>query len=256
MPVPVNQTPLTFTSRFTAFRDQHRVHVSGALAVIATLTLMASEIFPKVHDIVQKNQVIEYVILFVVLDLAVSIHLLKGHGAAHLARNQDESLTHLIEAVHHCRTGGVDLLEYAGSTTLPLIRAIQREGVPMRMLVKHPDTVAGLQRQRMITTLDTLFNSIFENHQSYFEVRCYRMPFCVRGRRLGQEVLELGWLTPDTKRQTAYGHSNPSVVVDLSTKSSDFVREFFERTFEDLWKADDTEDARVVLQRIQSAAKI
>ena len=121
----------------------------------------------------------------------------------------------------------------------------------MRMLIKHPDTVAGLQRERTVGTLEIIFDSIFENYQGKFEVRCYCLPFNLRGRRLGKKLLELGWLTTDAKRQTAYGHQNPSVIVDLSTKRNDYLLEFFNRSFDDLWNASDTEDAQAVLSRFR-----
>jgi hypothetical protein len=244
--------PQTLASRFKAFLDRHRVQALATFAVIVALTFIAAQILPPVQQFVLKRGVIQYATLLLVLDLAVSVFLQQAPGRTRLSQNQDESLPRLIEAVPHCRTDGVDLLEYAGATTLPLIRDIQREGVPLRMLVKHPDTVSGLQKQRMITTLDTLYNSIFDGYTGKFEVRCYRLPFNVRGRRLGGEVLELGWLTTDLKRQSAYGHSNPSVIADLSTKSNEYLREFFDRTFSDLWTAADTEDGRAVLTRLQS----
>lgn len=120
----------------------------------------------------------------------------------------------------------------------------------MRMLVKHPATVSGLQRHRMITTLDTLYNSIFENCPADCEIRCYRLPFNMRGRRMGREMLEIGWLTSDVRRQTAYGHSNPCVLVDLTSSKNEYLREFFDRTFTDIWNAPDTEDAREVLEQL------
>ena len=120
----------------------------------------------------------------------------------------------------------------------------------MRLLVKHPETVVGIQRQRMLATLDTLYNSIFDNYTGSFEIRCYRLPFTLRGRRLGREVLELGWLTPDIQRQTAYGHANPLILVDLSTKRNEHLQMFFDRTFNDYWKDDKTEDGRAVLGRL------
>jgi hypothetical protein len=221
-------------------------------AVLATIAFLTGEIVPKVNEFIFHSGVLQYITFIVLLDLSVSVYLHQARPTTRVSKNQDESMPGLIEAVPHCRAGSADFLEYAGATALPLVRAIQREGVPMRMLVKHPDTLLGLQKQRMITTLDTLFNSIFDGQSGSFEIRCYRQAFAVRGRRLGDEVLELGWLTPDLKHQTAYGHSNPSLVADLSTKSNRYLLEFFERTFSDLWNAQDTEDGRTVLERLGS----
>jgi hypothetical protein len=124
----------------------------------------------------------------------------------------------------------------------------------LRILVKHPDTVEGMQKQRMITTLDTIYNSIYEDGcPARVELRCYRQPFSLRGRRFGKKLLELGWLTVDAKRQMAFGHSNPSIVVDLTTTENEYLLRFFERTFDDLWNDPTTEDGKKVLARLQIA---
>lgn len=246
--------PKTMLGRLKAFRDRYRVQTSVALAVLTTLTFIVAEIVPTVQQFVLDGGILQYVALLVLLDLAASVYLLQRPPLIRLARNQDESMPILIEALAHCRTDGVDLIEYAGATTLPLIRAIRREGVPMRMLVKHPETIGGLQKQRNITTLDTIYNSIFSDYRDSFEIRCYRLPYTLRGRRFGKKSLELGWLTPDVKRQTAYGHSNPSLIVDSSTSINEHLLIFFDRTFETLWNDEETEDGRAVLERLQVSA--
>ena len=234
--------PDTMLGRFNAFRDRYRIHTSATLAVLAALTFIVAEIVPAVQQFV------------VLLDLTVSLYLLRRPPTTQMAKNQDESMPRLIEALPHCRIDGVDLLEYAGATTLPLIRAIRREDLPLRILVKHPETINGIQRQRNITTLDTICNSIFENYQGTFEIRCYRLPYTLRGRRLGKKLLELGWLTPDVKRQTAFGHGNPSLIADLSNRNNEHLHVFFETTFETYWNDPETEDGRAVLERLHASA--
>lgn len=249
---PTGETKRTLTRRFNEYRNRYRVQIAAAFAVVATFALVGAQFFPAVQEYAFQSGLVQYITLLVVLDLAVSRYLDRGQSTTQLGRNQDETMPRLIEAVSRCRSTGIYLLEYAGATTLPLIRAVRREGVPLQMLVKHPDTIVGAQRHRNIGALDTIINSIFDNYHGEFEVRCYRQPFSLRGRRLGNELLELGWLTPDVKRQMAYGHANPSVIVDLSMRSDNYLLEFFDRTFKDLWNDDDTEDARAVLGRLQS----
>ena len=242
----------TLLGKFNAFRDRYRVHTYATLAVLATVSFFLAETVTVVHHFVATSGVLQFVTFIVLLDLAVAVHLLQRPPPARLARNQDESMTRLLETVQHCRIDGVDLLEYAGATTLPLIRAIARDVVPMRMLVKHPETIDGLQKQRNITTLDTLYNSIFSDYRGSFEIRCYKLPYSLRGRRLGKALLEVGWLTPDVKQQNAFGHGNPSLIVDLSTRSNEHLRVFFDRTFETLWNDKGTENALTVLERLRA----
>lgn len=245
------KNPNTLIGKFTVFRDKYRVQLSATLAVVASLTFIVAEIIPPVQKFIFDSGLLQYLIFLFLLDLTVSIYLQQKPPKTYLVKNQDESMLKLIEAVKHCKSDGADLIEYAGGTILPLIRAIQREGVKMRLLIKHPETITGIQRDRMIGTLDTLYNSIFEDAENKFEIRCYRLPYTLRGRRLGKEVLELGWLTPDKKRETAYGHSNPSVLIDLSVRHNYYLLKFFDKTFDDLWNDDETEDGKSVLERSQ-----
>lgn len=250
----IDKKLVTWTARFQDFIDRHRVHAAAVFAVLAIGAFVASQISGLVQQWVEESGIVLYVALLVVLDVAVSLHLLKRTPSIRLRANQDESLQGLISAVDRCKHDTIDLLEYAAATTLPLVRRIQREGIPLRLLIKHPETIEGIQKQRMIATLDTIYNSIYDEDESLVEIRCYRLPYGLRARRLGKQVLELGWLTPDLKRQTAYGHQNPSVVADLSSRSNDHLRTFFDRTFDDLWNASDTEGGRSVLQRLQAEA--
>lgn len=245
----------TLYHKFTAFIERYRIHAYATLAILTIILGISAGAFPSIKQYISENDLIQYITLIVLLDLASTFYFQQRTESTFVMRNQDETMSKLIEAVAYCRSEKADLLEYAGATTLPLIRAIQREDVPMRMLIKHPETITGIQKQRMIVTLDTLYNSIFQDHTAPFEIRCYRLPYSLRARRLGNELLELGWLTPDIEHETAYGHGNPSILVDLSTSRNDYLREFFNRTFNDLWEHDETEDGLVVLNRLKSSLK-
>jgi hypothetical protein len=247
-----SSTKASLLTSLRAFLARYRTQVLVTLAVLGALTLIAAQVFPGFQSWLLKLGVVQYLTLLILIDVAAAQdHFLSQQGAkpVEVWQNQDDAMPHLIPRVAGC--GRADLLEYAGSTTLPLIRALCRERVRFRLLVKHPKTIHGLQRHRMVTTLDTLYNSIFDDYPVEFEIRCYRQPFSLRARRLGDSVLELGWLTADRKRQSAYGHVNPSITLDLKRGENAYFVEFFERTFEDLWSAEDTADGRSVLEEFE-----
>jgi hypothetical protein len=222
------------------------------VAVLVTLGLFLSQAIPGVQDLLIQRGVFATLTLLIVIDIARAESSHAERRTMDPAANQDASLPIVIDLLSECRGETIELLEYAGATTLPLVRAVQREGATLRLLMKHPETVMGLQRQRMVTTLDTLYNSIFDGYKGEFEARCYRQPYSLRGRRFGSRLLELGWLTPDYRRQTAYGHANPSILLHGINSSTKPFFDFFDRTFEELWNAPDTEDAQAVLGRIGS----
>ena len=151
----------TLTESFRSLRQKYQSRVTIVLVIIAIVVYSLEEISPSVEEYVVKSGLLEYIILIILLDIGYFIYRFEKPATMNVAHNQDETMPKLIEVVPLCRSTGIDLLEYAGFTTLPLIRAVQREGVHMRMLVKHPDTVDKIQAQRTITTLDTIYNSIF-----------------------------------------------------------------------------------------------
>lgn len=241
-----NQTQRHYT-KLNNIRDKYRDQSLKIIAILVTIIAIASQVFPEVQEYIIKNGVINYITLLLVIDLAVFIESKKSDSSVNVFGNQDESMDILISKIQGSQK--IDLLEYAGVTTLPLIRAIRRYNIPVRILIKHPDTVEGMQRQRTIATIDTLYNSVFDDYQGRFEIRCYRLPYTLRARYFHGKLLELGWLTPDLARRTTYGSGNPLILFNLLEKGNDHVREFFNRTFKDYWEHQDTEDAKLALQR-------
>lgn len=236
----------TILSRLKNFIDQYRARALVLLGTSAAFVLIASEVFPEAQEYLTKSNIVSLLTLIIVIDIAYAINTIQLKESLHFASNQDEALEFLLPLISDCTQA--DLIEYAGSTPLPIIRQIQRERIPIRILVKHPDTLQGLQKSRSITTLDTLYNSVFKDHTGDYEIRCYRLPFSLRGRHLHGKILELGWLTPDYKNQTAFGHSNPTTLIDLPDKRNEYLLDFFNRTFSDYWNHTDTEDGHNVLQ--------
>ena len=80
----------------------------------------------------------------------------------------------------------------------------------------------------------------------------WRTGWCLglRARRIGVDLLEIGWLTPDPRRNTAYGHQNPSLLLRAGAASNATFVDFFDRTFNELWDHSETEDGAAVLARL------
>jgi hypothetical protein len=243
-------------NRFNMWSPRYRLGCLAVIAIVATGLVAMGHIVPSVAAYISNTSMISYlVVIILAFDIGLMVRLLRivqfVPNEERFMPNQDESMAELISAVPKCERA--DLLEYAAATTLPLIRSIMRENVPMRLLLKHPDTVEGHQRQRMITTLDTLYTSIFAEYSGKYEIRCYRLPYSVRGRHLHGRLLELGWLTPDPYRQSAFGHANPSALIAVSDTPKEYLREFFDKTFAIYWNHSETEDALTVLRTLQAA---
>ncbi|HTW14761.1 MAG TPA: hypothetical protein VMF51_06505 [Nocardioides sp.] len=240
---------MTWYLRLSSATQRFRTPILVGVGASALLAGVAAVFIDPVDDFLKGSNVVPYLCLLLLIDLALAERSRLADEVVDVSINQDEAMPKLMQIAQTLRHEQVDLLEYAGQTTLPLMRCVARQELPVRILIKHPETVAPMQRQRTISTLDTLYTSVFDKYSAGFEVRCYRGPFTLRGRRLGHRVLELGWLTTDRDRQTAYGHDNPSMLHDIRRPDTLHLTKFFDKTFTDLWDAPDTEDGAAVLAR-------
>lgn len=246
-----HENKITLIGRFNKFREKYKVQSYATIAVIITIALLLGQILPTVKKYISDSGLLNYIILLVLLDLSSSVYLYKRSSSIITTKNQDEGMPKLISEISKYKCNSADLLEYAGMTTLSLIRELCRKNIEVRILVKHPDTISGIQKSRMISTLDSLYNSIFKDYSGSFEVRCYKLPHSLRGRRIGTDLLELGWLTPDYKNESAFGHTNPSVQIDLTFNYNNHFLVFFNKTFDDLWNHKETEDGLVVFNKFK-----
>ncbi len=243
----------TRVDKFRELQRRYQPWFLAVLAVAATILFILAQFFSGVQSFLLSKNVIAYTTLLIILDISSSIGSIERKPSLRTQENQDTAMPILLAQAKRCRHINADLLEYAGQTTLPLIRALRASGAHVQILVKHPETVTGHQLGRNLTTLDTLYTLIFNDYPENFECRCYRLPYSLRGRKFGDQLLEIGWLTPDVPRETTYGHNNPSILVEASSDDYGHYVGFFNRTFEDLWNHSSTEDAHVVLKRLSIA---
>lgn len=172
---------------------------------------------------------------------------MKPRNAIIHSENQETTLPLLTKEISKHGVKSVKMIEYAGQTVLPLIRKAASSNVKVSLLVCHPDCLSKRQRDRSLSVLDTIYNSIFFDNPDNIEVKCYKLPFGLRGRLIDDSCLELGWLTSDIQGKTAHGHDNPSLFVRSHDPTFRFHHLFFLRTFDDLWSNETTIDARNVL---------
>jgi hypothetical protein len=142
---PLGVVVQTTYAKVARFVDHYKVPALGGLALVALVAGIVGQFVPRVQNFLTAKDVVAYLTLLVVIDFAITDRRRQEENSVSFAENQDESLPILIQAVEAAKNQPVDLLEYAGQTTLPLIRCVQKAGCPVRILMKHPDTVAGLQ---------------------------------------------------------------------------------------------------------------
>ncbi len=134
-----------------------------------------------------------------------------------------------------------DLIEFSGDSVRALLTELAAAGTRVRLLLKHPDSVGKAQRTKIVATYWYLKDYVFHGDQDAFQVRFYRVPATLRGRRLDTRLINIGWYTPDiaTGGQISdweiIGHLNPTITSDPQTSEGYSLNLMFSRTFDSLW---------------------
>lgn len=232
-------------AKLRKLQGKYHKQVIIGLVVVASAALVLSQVSGGINQLVSGASALSFVTLLLVADVALSLEGAASRAKGmRVSREQDYLMPTLLDAVETIRPGGTaDLLEYAGISITPLIRRLKEHGATMRILLKHPETCGRYQILRTQTNIEALYSSVLSDYSGKFEIRCYRAPYTLRGRRIGSRFLEVGWLTPDFARDTAFGRVNPSVYLDPAVEGGEYLLSLFQKTFQDLWEHPTTVDA-------------
>jgi hypothetical protein len=155
----------------------------------------------------------------------------------------------LIKEITERAPEDADLIEYSADTVRPLLERLAASGTPVRLLLKHPDSVGSAQRDKILSSYRYIKESLFRGDQDAIQIRFYRVPASFRGRRLGTRLLNVGWYTPDITSAgqlsawEVIGHQNPTITCYPQTADGLALGQMFSRTFDTLWGTAEEADA-------------
>lgn len=171
---------------------------------------------------------------------------------------EDEAKAHLKEAVDFEETERAILIEYSSHRGSDIRDALYNHGVELYLLVKRPEMAPGHDEKPAGTESHTefrslqagkIFNQIFgdglgENlpvkDYENVHIRFYELDAAVRGRKIGDERLYIGWYThndpEDNDTSGIWGDINPTIHVPAGHDGFDYLDNFFVgRAAKDLW---------------------
>lgn len=166
--------------------------------------------------------------------------------------NQDDVDQHLRTYIESVRPSEADLLMVSshwtfGSIILPLVR----EQSSIRLLMYDPHKAIeqfspSRRQQRRICSaiVERLSAEPDIAHYDKIRVRFYRETPSLRGIRLGDKIVNVGWFTYDLRPDETdtstdpvqiWGHNNPSLSIAASEKDFEVVQSLFHKVFNNLW---------------------
>jgi hypothetical protein len=240
--------------RLRRLRDRYWPRIAVAILVVCWALFIVGLAVDSVSKALITNGAIQLLVLTLLLDFSIS------NPSAHdevvrVAGSDSESSVSLVAQVANHQVLEADLVEFSGVAVETLIDHLASRGCRVRLLVKHPETVGIFQQRRIIANLEALFG---RDYSDRIEARCYRLDASLRGRRLGDVLICLGWYTPfvekgDLARYEVMGHDNALITAPLNSPPGRHLEHMFQSVFDSLWTAGGTEDARVVVSRLSGS---
>jgi hypothetical protein len=174
----------------------------------------------------------------------------RAHDAVVVAENEAADARQLQELIGSLpKIQSADLIAFSGRDARGILEEILRHsGCPIRLLMKHPDSVGRIQRQWIVAELERMQRYLVPEYSETLHIRCYRAPYSLRGRKLHPYLINVGWYTPLIDDEVeVVGHTNPLVIAKLDTPEGASLCKMFDTLFEALWNASTTEDAATVM---------
>jgi len=163
------------------------------------------------------------------------LSLLKESKDLHVSSDQLEASRELIEFVERNKPERADLIELSSATVDSLMESLKRVNCHVRLLIQDPDhAVTDYQKRRIQQRIRDLLNLTLKEYPR-FEVRLYAVPSSIRGRLIGEDIINIGWYTYSSDEIGVYGHVNPLITTRASTQEGRILCKMFQRSFDWLW---------------------
>ncbi len=236
--------------RFQRFREKYWPRIAITIIVVCWAVFIVGSQIAQVNKAFIDSGAIQLLILTLLLETSIAARR-EPRGVVQVAGRDSEVGPSLVDDIKDKQILSADMLEFSGSAVEQLIRVLATKGCRVRLLIKHPDTVGAFQTRRIVSNLEALLGREYVDR---VEIRCYRFGASLRGRRLGNELINLGWYTPfiengELARYEVMGHDNALITAKLGTPEGRNLERMFQGVFDALWSAKDTEDGRLVVQR-------
>jgi hypothetical protein len=209
--------------------------------ILAVLTLLS---FSALRDRLQRDQVLT-VTRRLSTELSSVAQAITGTRRIHVSRDQEANNDHLTALIRGLpNITAARFLAFSGrDARLFVEQVLEHSDCAVQLLVKHPESVGPVQQRWILAELDRLQRYAMARHGGRLQVRCYRQPYSLRGRKLEPHLVDVGWYTPRPGDPVeVVGHRNPLVTVRLDSEEGVAIARMFDEVFEALWGAPDSED--------------
>lgn len=169
-----------------------------------------------------------------------------------LHSDQDEVDERLKRYIEFNKPSEADLLQVSLNWAFyPIVLPLANEKSNIRLLMLNPKKAKEIfspslrQNERICSSIRLRLNEE-ANIKNYdkIRVRFYNQFPSIRGMKLGDRMLNLGWYTYDPRKESTdpiqiWGHNNASLIITAEDKDFASAKGLFDKGFNNLWKEAD-----------------
>lgn len=169
-----------------------------------------------------------------------------------LYNGQQDADNDLIAFIDLKKPREADLLECSSATGYStIVKPLVRAKSQIRLLMLNPKRAKEIfepsnRQERRICNQFALHMGSDPEVARYdkIRIRYYREPPSLRGRKFGNNLLNVGWFTYDSRLEEMsvstdplhiWGHSNPLLTIAATHENFDIIEGFFSKVFKNLW---------------------
>lgn len=216
--------------------------VTRILEVAVIVVWLIAQFVPSLGAWIREQNLIELVVLVIVVELIGTSADLQDRLNKQLALTPDQGAAsqHLISVIERARPETAKLIGLSAGKREDVLNALTRGNWEIRLLVQHPEAAMNPDlSEHLREKIKELANITFIQYQRV-SIRLYRRPCLVRGTKLGDRTVTVGWYACGAGAYEFFGHSNPVVIAPAGTTEATELMAFFDRAFDYLWSHPET----------------
>ena len=247
---------------FPGIPTEYLVPIGVAIFSGVAVAWIVSNFWEPLRKVLVERQLINVLLFLLVVNTlfyldGVARQLRAGGlgGILRISRDQKSDNQAFRDLIDHTKPRRADLIEFTTDTIHEIVDDLVAKKYTIRLLVKHPEGLTKFQKVRLKSRLDDLDRRTLDKHpdmRSKVQIRCYRQPASLRGRKLDDKVINVGWYTPKVGEVQVNGDGNPLVTASFDTPEGRHLGAMFDEAFKDLWGDPGTVDWQEVLNQLRT----
>ncbi len=228
--------------------DRHIDGVSRLLILAAVGWWALGEFVPLIHTWPVYESLWPLVMVALLIEVIHRLSDLKATGGdLTVFRDQGAALPRLLEYLDSHTPRKADFILQSSVSMRPVVYKLANQGTPVLLLVQHPLSAISKHKGKHIR--DTIVGLQEDLSGRRVTILCYRSPASIRGCRLGDQMIAMGWYRYDSGAPgVLHGDGNAVIVASLSCEEGRVLDATYGAALEALVSARDTVDASVALE--------